>query len=83
MAHVNSKTALVTGATDGVGRVVARRLGERGWRVLATAAIQSAARWSWLRLRPQGARHDANARSRLRALSAELVGLSAPAVANR
>ena len=29
------KTALVTGATDGVGRVVAKRLTGQGWRVLA------------------------------------------------
>ena len=30
-----TKTALITGATDGVGRVVARALGKDGWRVLA------------------------------------------------
>ena len=29
-----AKTALVTGATDGVGRVVAKALGKDGWRVL-------------------------------------------------
>ncbi|WP_421999951.1 SDR family NAD(P)-dependent oxidoreductase [Reyranella sp.] len=29
-----AKTALITGATDGVGRVVARALGKDGWRVL-------------------------------------------------
>jgi len=34
MAKRNPKTALVTGSTDGVGRVVAKRLGEGGWRVL-------------------------------------------------
>ena len=28
------KTALITGATDGVGRVVARTLGKHGWRLL-------------------------------------------------
>ncbi len=34
MAKPNGKTALITGSTDGVGRVVATRLGEQGWRVL-------------------------------------------------
>jgi NAD(P)-dependent dehydrogenase (short-subunit alcohol dehydrogenase family) len=34
MADGNRRTALVTGATDGVGRVVARRLGRDGWHVL-------------------------------------------------
>ena len=29
-----AKTALVTGATDGVGRVVAKALGKDGWRVM-------------------------------------------------
>lgn len=32
--HLDGRTALVTGSTDGVGRLVARRLGERGARVL-------------------------------------------------
>lgn len=31
---MDRQTALVTGATDGVGRVVAQRLGRSGWRVL-------------------------------------------------
>jgi NAD(P)-dependent dehydrogenase (short-subunit alcohol dehydrogenase family) len=34
MVKLNGKTALITGSTDGVGRVVAKRLGEVGWRVL-------------------------------------------------
>ena len=34
MAKGNGKTALVTGSTDGVGRVVAKRLAEHGMRVL-------------------------------------------------
>lgn len=34
MAESKGKSALITGATDGVGRVVARALGKDGWRVL-------------------------------------------------
>jgi len=34
MAKANGKTALITGSTDGVGRMVAERLGADGWRVL-------------------------------------------------
>src|SRR5208282_5090664 len=34
MAKPNGKTALITGSTDGAGRVGAKRLGEDGWRVL-------------------------------------------------
>src|SRR4029453_17776966 len=34
MTNGKGRTALVTGATDGVGRVVAAALGKDGWRVL-------------------------------------------------
>ena len=34
MARANEKTARITGSTDGVGRMVAERLGQDGWRVL-------------------------------------------------
>jgi NAD(P)-dependent dehydrogenase (short-subunit alcohol dehydrogenase family) len=34
MTTRNGKTAFVTGSTDGVGRVAAKRLGASGWRVL-------------------------------------------------
>jgi NAD(P)-dependent dehydrogenase (short-subunit alcohol dehydrogenase family) len=35
MADGKGRTALITGATDGVGRLVARALAQQGWRVLA------------------------------------------------
>ena len=34
MENLTGKTALVTGSTDGVGRLVARKLGQAGARVL-------------------------------------------------
>jgi NAD(P)-dependent dehydrogenase (short-subunit alcohol dehydrogenase family) len=34
MAGANGKTALITGSTDGVGCMVAEKLGQGGWRVL-------------------------------------------------
>jgi NAD(P)-dependent dehydrogenase (short-subunit alcohol dehydrogenase family) len=34
MATLSGKTALITGSTDGVGRMVAKRLGANGWRIL-------------------------------------------------
>jgi NAD(P)-dependent dehydrogenase (short-subunit alcohol dehydrogenase family) len=34
MTRLNCKTALITGSTDGVGRLVAKRFGEAGARVL-------------------------------------------------
>jgi NAD(P)-dependent dehydrogenase (short-subunit alcohol dehydrogenase family) len=41
MAEATGKTALVTGATDGVGRLVARTLAGQGWRVLAHGRDQA------------------------------------------
>lgn len=40
MTRLNGKTALVTGSTDGVGRLVAKRLGEAGARVLVHGRSQ-------------------------------------------
>jgi NAD(P)-dependent dehydrogenase (short-subunit alcohol dehydrogenase family) len=36
MTDLTGKTALVTGSTDGVGRMVATRLGAMGARILST-----------------------------------------------
>jgi NAD(P)-dependent dehydrogenase (short-subunit alcohol dehydrogenase family) len=41
MPDATSRTALVTGATDGVGRVVAQALAEEGWRVLVHGRDQA------------------------------------------
>ena len=43
------KTALVTGSTDGVGRVVAKGLGEKGIRVLVHGRDRDRASASWPR----------------------------------
>src|SRR5689334_23299103 len=63
MMPLHGKTALITGSTDGVGRVVAERLGEagarvlihgrdrqRGERVVATIKAAGGRRNSWLRI---------------------------------
>ena len=39
-----SKTVLITGSTDGVGRYVAERLAAQGWRVLVHGRDGPAAR---------------------------------------
>jgi NAD(P)-dependent dehydrogenase (short-subunit alcohol dehydrogenase family) len=39
MEKLSGKTALVTGSTDGVGRLVARKLGQAGARVLVHGRI--------------------------------------------
>jgi NAD(P)-dependent dehydrogenase (short-subunit alcohol dehydrogenase family) len=43
MEKLSVKTALVTGSTDGVGRLVARKLGQSGARVLVHGRDASAA----------------------------------------
>jgi len=62
MEQLSGKTALVTGSTDGVGRLVARKLGQTGARVLvhgrdaergASALVQTdgtGQRWSFARI---------------------------------
>jgi NAD(P)-dependent dehydrogenase (short-subunit alcohol dehydrogenase family) len=44
MAGMSSSTALVTGATGGIGLHIARQLAERGGRFSSALAMRSAAR---------------------------------------
>jgi len=59
--NLKSKTVLVTGSTDGVGRLVAHRLADQGARVLSMGGTGSeASNWSTISPRPATARQPSS-----------------------
>ena len=69
MTKSNGKAALITGSTDGVGRVVAKRLRyRRSWKAKAGSISTASAK------RADAQAYDADARRQLKVLSIKLDG---------